>query len=79
MSEIDSLVARIDTLEMRFAYQDQVIEDLNRTITEQWKHIDALTRRSGQSRRAGAGGGRQCGRFSAGAAATALLTAIRAV
>ena len=45
MSEIDALTARIDTLEMRFAYQDQVIEDLNRTITEQWKQIDHLTRR----------------------------------
>ena len=45
MSEIDQLTARIDTLEMRFAYQDQVIEDLNRTITEQWKQIDNLTRR----------------------------------
>lgn len=45
MSEIDNLSARVDTLEMRFAYQDQLIEDLNRTITEQWKQIDALTRR----------------------------------
>jgi SlyX protein len=45
MNDIDELTARIDTLEMRFAYQDQVIEDLNRTITEQWKHIDILTRR----------------------------------
>ena len=45
MNELDALSARIDTLEMRFAYQDQVIEDLNRTITEQWKQIDALTRR----------------------------------
>lgn len=45
MSEIDQLTARIDTLEVRFAYQDQVIEDLNRTITEQWKQIDNLTRR----------------------------------
>jgi SlyX protein len=45
MGEIEDLNARIDTLEMRFAYQDQVIEDLNRTITEQWKQIDLLTRR----------------------------------
>jgi SlyX protein len=45
MIEIDALSERIDTLEMRFAYQDQVIEDLNRTITEQWKQIDLLTRR----------------------------------
>jgi SlyX protein len=42
---LDRLSARIDTLEMRFAHQDQIIEDLNSTITEQWRHIDALTRR----------------------------------
>jgi SlyX protein len=45
VNEIDNLRARVDTLEMRFSYQDQLIEDLNRTITEQWKQIDALTRR----------------------------------
>ena len=45
MSDHDALSERIDTLEMRFAYQDQVIEDLNRTITDQWKQIDLLTRR----------------------------------
>ena len=45
MSDHDALSERIDNLEMRFAYQDQVIEDLNRTITDQWKQIDLLTRR----------------------------------
>ncbi|QCI66698.1 SlyX family protein [Phreatobacter stygius] len=39
-----SLTSRVDTLEMRIAYQDDTIEDLNRTITAQWKEIDRLTR-----------------------------------
>jgi len=34
----------IDALESRLAYQDQTIEQLNETITAQWKQIDALTR-----------------------------------
>ncbi|GJE34677.1 SlyX family protein [Methylobacterium oxalidis] len=36
--------ARIDRLEARLTEQDLVIEDLNRTITEQWRIIDRLTR-----------------------------------
>jgi SlyX protein len=44
MSSTESLNARIDTLEMRIAYQDQTIEDLNNTIVAQWKQIDGLTR-----------------------------------
>ena len=44
MSDVTALSARIDTLEMRLAYQDVTIETLNQTITEQWKQIDALTR-----------------------------------
>lgn len=35
---------RIDALEVRIAYQDDTIETLNKTITEQWKQIDALKR-----------------------------------
>ena len=41
MSELSD---RIDALEARIAYQDDTIETLNATITEQWKQIDALTR-----------------------------------
>ena len=44
MSELQALTDRIDTLETRVAYQDDTIETLNATITEQWKQIDALTR-----------------------------------
>ena len=43
MSEKE-LSERIDALESRLAYQDDTIEQLNQTITAQWKQIDALTR-----------------------------------
>jgi len=45
MSEIGQLSERIDTLETRLTYQDETIEQLNQTITAQWKQIDALTRK----------------------------------
>ena len=35
---------RIDALETRAMYQEETIEQLNQTITAQWKQIDALTR-----------------------------------
>jgi SlyX protein len=35
---------RLDALEVRVAFQDETIETLNTTITEQWAKIDALTR-----------------------------------
>ena len=38
------LSARIDALEERLTHQDDTIEQLNQTITAQWKQIDALTR-----------------------------------
>jgi SlyX protein len=44
MSEADTLSARIDRLEMRLTFQDAMIEDLNETITAQWKQIDRLVR-----------------------------------
>ncbi|RXH41950.1 protein SlyX [Bradyrhizobium zhanjiangense] len=47
-NEIKMLSERIDTLEMRLAYQDDTIETLNQTITAQWKQIDALTRQIAQ-------------------------------
>ncbi|MCM5554435.1 SlyX family protein [Pleomorphomonas sp. NRK KF1] len=36
--------ARIDALEEKIAYQDQVIEDLNTAVTDQWKEIDTMKR-----------------------------------
>ncbi|MGO4572482.1 SlyX family protein [Microvirga sp. 2TAF3] len=46
MSYIEALNTRIDALEMRIAYQDEIIEDLNEAVVAQWKQIDALTRQS---------------------------------
>ena len=44
MSDLKALTDRVDTLEARLAFQDDTIETLNKTITEQWTKIDALTR-----------------------------------
>ena len=43
MSDAETL-ARIEALETRIAYQDQTIEDLNKSVTEQWRQIDSLTK-----------------------------------
>ena len=45
MSDAEALGRRIDALEMRIAHQDEVIEDLNKIVIDQWKQIDLLTRR----------------------------------
>ena len=42
--DVRKLGERIDLLESRLAFQDETIETLNKTITEQWLKIDALTR-----------------------------------
>ena len=39
-----TLADRVDTLEARLTFQDDAIDSLNKTITEQWAKIDALTR-----------------------------------
>jgi SlyX protein len=44
MSDGRELSERIDALEARLMYQDDTIEVLNQTITEQWREIDALKR-----------------------------------
>jgi SlyX protein len=44
MSDEKTLSDRIDVLETRLTFQDETIETLNKTITAQWQHIDALTR-----------------------------------
>ena len=44
MIELKTLSERIDALEARLMFQDDTIETLNKTITEQWVQIDALTR-----------------------------------
>jgi SlyX protein len=45
MSEMDDLRARLDKLEMLAAEQERVIEDLNETITGQWREVETLKRR----------------------------------
>lgn len=44
MSDMNDPHSRIDALEIRIAYQDQAIDDLNQTVLAQWKQIDSLTR-----------------------------------
>jgi SlyX protein len=44
MSDLKALTDRVDTLEARLAFQDDAIETLNKTVTDQWVKIDALTR-----------------------------------
>jgi SlyX protein len=44
MNELKTLSDRIDVLETRLTFQDVTIETLNKTITAQWRKIDALTR-----------------------------------
>ena len=44
MNDIKTLGERIDALETRLTFQDETIETLNKTITAQWRQIDALTR-----------------------------------
>ena len=45
MGDSRTLNDRIDALEARVTFQDDAIETLNKTVTEQWAKIDALTRR----------------------------------
>jgi SlyX protein len=45
MGEIDDLRARLDKLEILSAEQERTIEELNETITGQWRETEALKRR----------------------------------
>jgi len=44
MSDGKALSTRVDALESKLMFQEETIETLNKTITEQWLKIDALTR-----------------------------------
>jgi SlyX protein len=44
MSDEKTLNSRVDALESKLMFQEEIIETLNKTITEQWLKIDALTR-----------------------------------
>lgn len=50
MTEAELLLARIDGLEMRIAYQDQTIEDLNGAISDLWKRIEEMAEHIGRLR-----------------------------
>jgi SlyX protein len=41
---MNNLQSRIETLEVTVAYQAETLEQLNRTIADQWKVIDGLKR-----------------------------------
>jgi SlyX protein len=43
-ADIATLVRRIEALETDAAHRDRVVEDLNATITAQWKEIESLAR-----------------------------------
>lgn len=40
----NTLIARLDALEIRVAYQDETIEELNAQLARQWQEIDKLRR-----------------------------------
>jgi SlyX protein len=44
MNDVKTLGDRVDALEARLMFQDETIETLNQTITEQWHKIETLTR-----------------------------------
>ncbi len=43
-NDVKILGDRVDALETRLTFQDEMVETLNKTITAQWQQIDALTR-----------------------------------
>jgi SlyX protein len=44
MPNIEALSARVEALEMRIAHQDRMLDDLNATVTAQWKQIENFNR-----------------------------------
>ena len=40
-----ALTGRVDDLEVRAAYQDQMIEDLNKVVLDQWTALEKMGRR----------------------------------
>jgi SlyX protein len=43
-----ALAERVEALEIRSAYQEDALEQLNRTVTEQWALIERLRRELGE-------------------------------
>ena len=44
MTEVEELATRIEKLETLVAFQEQTIEDLNTTVTDQWKALELVKR-----------------------------------
>ena len=44
MNDAEAVNTRIEQLEARIAHQERTIEDLNNSVTEQWRQIDGLTK-----------------------------------
>jgi SlyX protein len=44
MNDTQTLSTRVELLETRVAYQDRTIEELNKSVTLQWKQIDDFAR-----------------------------------
>jgi SlyX protein len=45
MNQTEALYTRMEALEMRVAYQDRTIEELNNSVTQQWKKIDEFAKK----------------------------------
>lgn len=43
MDETEDLRARLDDLEMRYAFQQEMLDSLNDVVTNQWAEIDRLS------------------------------------
>jgi SlyX protein len=44
MNDAEAVNTRIEQLEARIAHQERTIEDLNNSVTGQWRQIDGLTK-----------------------------------
>lgn len=43
MDDTDDLIARLDDLEMRYAFQQEALDSLSDVVTNQWAEIDRLS------------------------------------
>ena len=48
MADTGDPLAPMEALEIRLAHQERMLEDLNHTITAQWKEIERLNRLIGR-------------------------------
>jgi SlyX protein len=43
--DLRDLAARLETLEVRCAYQDEALEELNQVVVQQWTRLDQTLRK----------------------------------